>query len=143
MSQQKIYTKRKITYKMQESSWDVVCCLFYLSLPGEITALEIGAVYLNTNRDAPEMHNDILCRADFNFGNAMSLVIQPGGLSESRREYLYLFRETVCETRMLQSSHCWKSVEMYLRHQLHFKLTFTIWPSVWFRKMCITKQLKE
>jgi len=24
MSQQKIYTKRKITYKMQESSWDVV-----------------------------------------------------------------------------------------------------------------------
>jgi len=26
----------------------------------------------------------------------MSLVIQPGGLSESRREYLY--RETVCET---------------------------------------------
>ena len=31
-------------------------------------------------------------------GNAMSLVIQPGGLSESRREYLYLHRETVCET---------------------------------------------
>ena len=60
-------------------------CLFYLSLSGEITALEIGAVYLNTNGDAPETHNNILCRADFNFGNAMSLVIQPGGLSESRR----------------------------------------------------------
>ena len=73
-------------------------CLFYLSLSGEITALEIGAVYLNTNRDAPETHNNILCtqRADFNFGNAMPLVIQSGGLSESRREYLY--RETVCET---------------------------------------------
>ena len=73
-------------------------CLFYLSLSGEITALEIGAVYLNTNRDAPETQNNILCRADFNFGNAMSLVIQPGGLSESRLEYLYLYRETVCET---------------------------------------------
>jgi len=44
-------------------------CLFYLSLSGEITALEIGAVYFNTNRDAPETHNKILCRADFNFGN--------------------------------------------------------------------------
>ena len=43
----------------------------------------------------------ILCRADFTFGNAMSLVIQPGGLSESRREYLYLYRETVCEIRVL------------------------------------------
>ena len=73
-------------------------CDFYLSLSGEITALEIDAVYLNTNRDAPETHNNILCRADFNFGNTMSLVIQRGGLSESRREYLYFYRETVCET---------------------------------------------
>ena len=68
-------------------------CLFYLSL-----SEEIGAVYLNTNRDAPETHNNILCKADFNFGNTMSLVIKPGGLSESRRNYLYLYCETVCET---------------------------------------------
>jgi len=47
-----IYTKRKITARIV-----VRRCLFYLSLSGEITALEIGAVYLNTNRDEPETHN--------------------------------------------------------------------------------------
>jgi len=73
-------------------------CLFYLSVSGEITALEIDAVYLNTNRDAPETHSNILCREDFKLGNAMSLVLQPGGLSESQHEYLYLYRVTVCET---------------------------------------------
>ena len=54
-----------------------------------MSSANAGVVYLKTNRDAPETSYNILRRADFTFDGAMPLVIQPGGLSETRRQYLY------------------------------------------------------
>ena len=89
MSQQKIYTKRKITIIKCKNRRETLSILLKL-------ARGYWRCIFEYKQRCTKTQNNILCRADFNFGNVMSIVIQPGGLSESRREYLY--RETVCET---------------------------------------------